>query len=103
MTSVALMVDVSHHTLVEGVSYDAAAVRIRAVSQDGAVLPFYQEPLKLRVEGPIELIGGDCVSLRGGMGGTYVRTTGEAGEAALHIEGEGIAPVTIRFTVEKGE
>ena len=103
VTSAALTVDVSGNVLTEGASYDMAAVRIRVVSQDNAVLPFYQEPLKLRVEGPIEIVGPDCVAPRGGMCGTYVKTTGEAGEAVLYIESANLAPVTIRFTVKKQE
>ena len=81
-----LSVDVSHNVLVEGESYDVAAVRIRAVSQDGAVLPLCQEPVHLSVSGPIELIGPGCVPLRGGMCGTYVKTTGGTGEAVLSVE-----------------
>ena len=99
--SAELVADVSHCTLTEKNGYDMAAVRIRVVSQDNAVLPFYQEPLKLRVEGPIEIVGGDCVTPRGGMCGTYVKTTGEAGEATLYIESAHLEPVTIRFTVKK--
>ena len=101
VTEVSLRVDVSHDTLTERSSYDVAAVRIQALSQDGAVLPFYQEPLRLRTEGPLTLIGPDCIPLRGGMGGTYVKTMGTAGTAVLHIEGTGLKPVSISFTIKK--
>ena len=101
VTGVFLETEVSHTTLAERTSYDTAAVRIRAVSQDGAVLPFYQEPLKLRAEGPIEIVGPDFIPLRGGMGGTYVRTVGKSGSAALYIEGAGLESVMIRFEVQK--
>ncbi len=94
-----LRVDVSHTALTEGDTYDVAAVRIRAVSQDGAVLPLYQEPVRLRVSGPVALIGPDCVSPRGGMCGTYVKTTGGAGEAVLTVEMPGAEPVEVHFTV----
>lgn len=99
VVSASLAVDVSNNTLTEKNSYDMAAVRIRVVSQDNAVLPFYQEPLKLRAEGPIEIVGPDCVTPRGGMCGTYVKTTGEAGEAALYIESTDLEPVVVRFAV----
>ena len=101
VVSASLKVDTSHTTLTEKNSYDMAAVRMRVVSQDNAVLPFYQEPLKLRAEGPIEIVGPDCVTPRGGMCGTYVKTTGETGEAALYIESADLEPVVIRFTVKK--
>ena len=101
MTKVHLTAEASHQTLVEGASYDIAAVRIHALSEDGAVLPIYQEPIRLRTEGPIEIVGPDCVTPRGGMCGTYVRTTGETGEAVLHIETAGLAPLTVRFDVQR--
>lgn len=100
MTEVSLAAEASHQTLVEGTSYDVAAVRIRALSQDGAVLPVYQEPLHLRVEGPLEIVGPDCVTPRGGMCGTYVKTTGTVGKAVLYIEGRGLEPVAIRFEIQ---
>ena len=96
---VKLDVQVSHTDLVEGDTYDVAAVRLRALSQDGAVLPYYQEPLSLSVSGPIALIGPDVVSPRGGMCGTFVKTTGETGEAALTIVRAGAEPVVVRFNV----
>ncbi len=101
VTQVKLVADVSHDVLVEGNTYDVAAVRIRAVSQDGAVLPLYQEPLRLKVSGSVELIGPDCVTPRGGMCGTYVKTTGGTGEALLYVEAPGADSVTVRFTVTK--
>lgn len=97
-----LEVTVSHTALVDGETYDAAVVRVRALSQDGAVLPCYQEPLRLSVSGPVELIGPDVVAFRGGMCGTYVRTTGGAGEATLTMEQAGAEPVVIRFNVARG-
>ena len=99
VTEVKLALDVSHTNLTEGDTYDVAAVRIRTVSQDGAVLPLCQEPVKLRVSGPIELIGPDCISPRGGMGGTYVKTTGDAGDAVLTVEMRGAEPVEVHFHV----
>lgn len=101
VSQVKLDVTPSHTALVEGATYDVAAIRIRAISQDGAVLPYDQEPLRLSVTGPIALIGPDIVPLRGGMGGTYVKTTGEEGDAALTIERRGAAPQVICFRVTK--
>ena len=96
---VSLDVTISHTELVEGDTYDVSAVRIRALSQDGAVLPYYQEPLRLSVNGPAELIGPDVISPRGGMCGTFVKTTGEAGDAVLTIACRGAETVEVRFHV----
>ena len=85
VNQVFLAVEVSHTDLKEDSTYDVAAVRIRAVDAYGAVLPFYQDPVQLEAEGPIRLIGPGYAAMRGGMGGTYVRTTGESGKAVLKI------------------
>ena len=80
-----LIVTVSTSTLCEGSTYDAAAVRITAADIYGNALPYYQEPVTLRTEGEIELIGPSLISLKGGCGGTYVKTTGKCGSGRLYI------------------
>ncbi|MGN0504945.1 MAG: glycoside hydrolase family 2 TIM barrel-domain containing protein [Lachnospiraceae bacterium] len=114
MTKVALVAEADHKTLFEGSTYDVAAVRIRAVDEHGNVLPFFHEPVKLSIEtlpgdnaagvdaAPLELIGPDTIVLQGGMGGTYVKTTGETGTAVLKIAAAQAEPVTIMFQC-KGE
>ena len=85
--------------LQEGETYDATLVRIAMTDQNGNVLPFYNGALRMTAEGPIRLIGAEHNMLRGGLGGVFVRTTGESGSAKLIIEAEGTAPVEIPFTV----
>ena len=98
---VSLDVKVSSTELIERATYDAAAVRIRAVDEHGNVLPFFNEPLFFETAGPVALIGPSVVSLKGGMGGTYVKTLpGKTGEASLTIHSLQTEPVTIRFTVK---
>ncbi|MCR5799736.1 MAG: glycoside hydrolase family 2 protein [Lachnospiraceae bacterium] len=75
-----------HTELKEGYTYDVAAVRIRAVDENGCVLPFCNDPLALSVKGPIEIIGPDMIGLSGGMSGTYIRTTGKKGKAKLIVK-----------------
>ena len=55
-------------------SYDVASVRIRAVDQNGNVIPYFSEPVRLKAEGAVELIGPRHVPFRGGMTGCYVKT-----------------------------
>ena len=87
--------------LQEGKSYDVAAVRIRLVDEYGNTLPFANDPVTLKAEGAVELIGPDILSLQGGMGGTYVRTTGEEGEGRLTIRTPEGQEKTIVFQVER--
>ena len=100
VTKVELDVEVTHTELVESVTYDVAGIRIKAVDELGNVLPYYQEAIKLSVEGPIKLIGPSLISLKGGMSGTYVKTLGEIGEAKLIIECNDIKHV-IEFNIRK--
>ena len=84
-TSLDLDITVSSTELVESSTYDVASVRIKVVDQNGNVLPFYNGSLKLETEGPIEVYGPDRADIAGGMGGTYVKTTGETGDALLKV------------------
>ena len=68
-------------------------------SEKNNLLSFCQDIVTLSTEGPIELIGPKAVSLRGGMGGTYVKTMGKAGEAKLTLQAEGLEPITIELTI----
>ena len=76
-----------------------AAVRIRAIDENGNVLPYYQEPVQIKVEGPGQLIGPDIVSLKGGMGGTYVKTLGEKGIIKISISSVQSEPAVIAMKV----
>ncbi len=99
MKEAKLQVQVSHQNLIEENTYDVASVRIRAVSEIGNLLSYYQEPLQLETEGNIVLIGPSVISLKGGMGGTYVKTTKEAGTGILRIKGNDVKTVEIAFDI----
>ena len=80
-----LEVSTSKTKLCEGDTYDAAAVRIRAVDEYGNLAPYWQEPVILKCSGPIMLIGPEIISLKGGSGGCYVKTCGSSGSAELCV------------------
>lgn len=101
--AVKLSVTCSHTDLHEKATYDVAALRIQAVSEEGNVLAFLQEPIEITTKGAIELIGPSVISLGGGMGGTYVKSCGKSGAATVTLRGESFAPVTITFSVEGGQ
>ena len=99
MNKMSLDIQVSHTNLHEGNSYDVAAVRILAIDENGNLLPYCNEAIKLSVEGPIEFIGPDIFSLRGGMAGFYVKTTGEKGEAKVKISCPRVEDILIDFEI----
>lgn len=90
---------VSHTKLHEGNTYDVAAIRIRAVDENNNIMSYFQEPIKVEVEGPVTLIGHDIISLKGGMGGLYLKTIGEKGAVKLHLINPQLETVTLDFEV----
>lgn len=94
-----LVAKADHTRLEENKSYDVAAVRISMQDENGNLLHFCNEPLSLSVDGPIALIGSSLISLKGGMGGTYIKTTGTAGMATLTIHSEQAGEVQIEFEI----
>ena len=100
-TELRLDVQADRTELLEGKTYDMAAVRIRILDECGSVAPYAQLPVSLTVEGDAELVGPPIVTAEGGMCGCYLRTLGRSGSATLTVSAEQTAPVTIRFTIEK--
>ncbi len=61
---------------------------------------YFNEPVLLRADGPVKIIGPSAVSLKGGMGGTYIKTVGEEGEAVLHIVNMQAGEIKITFNIK---
>ena len=89
--------------LTDGPTWDCAAVSLRAIDQNGNLLPYCGEAVCLSVEGPLKILGPSVVPLRGGMAGTYLATTGEAGRAVLHCRMEGALDTEAVLTVRSRE
>lgn len=100
MNKISLDIDCSSTTLLDDQTYDVSAIRIKAVDEYGNTLPYCGEAIKVSAEGPLEIIGPDTVTLRGGMGGLYVRTTGEKGRATLTFTMPQIDEITINFEIK---
>ncbi len=99
MTKAHLEAEADHTGLTENTTYDVAAIRLQMKDENGNILCICNDPVSFVTEGPIELIGPDCIALQGGMGGTYIRTTGESGNGALTIKAGSCEPVTIHFSI----
>ncbi|MEF2703836.1 MAG: glycoside hydrolase family 2 TIM barrel-domain containing protein [Faecalibacterium prausnitzii] len=97
--SVRLECTVHNPILTDGPTWDCAAVSLRAIDQNGNLLPYCGEAVQLSVEGPLRILGPSVVPLRGGMAGTYLATTGEAGPAKLHCRMEGALDTEASLTI----
>ena len=91
---------VNRQHLTEKETYDVAAIRMRMRDQNHNDLPYYQGSVHLETEGPISLIGPADVILRGGCGGTYVKSLGQAGRAVLKLCTENGEETEISFDIK---
>ena len=98
-----LEVRASHTALTEKNSYDMAAIRVRVLDENGNPAPYVQLPVTFALSGELELVGPSVVTAEGGMCGTYVRTRGKAGCAALTVHTGQTEDITVNFTVETEE
>ncbi len=87
-------------TLQEHGTWDMATIRFRALDQRGNVLPYCSRVVLLEVTGPVEIVGPTAIALSGGMGGTYLRTTGQTGKASLTLTCQSMEPVTLEFVID---
>ena len=99
MTKGSLKVNAYKTILTERESYDVTALRINAVDEYGNTLYFSTEPVKVSVSGPLEIIGSDLVSLKGGMGGLYLKTIGKPGKATVTLTSASLGQVTLMLEV----
>ena len=90
----------SHIRLEDKDSYDVAAVRMEAVDEYGNRLRYFNEPIMLKATGGVDIIGPAIISLKGGIGGTYVKTNRSSNEGMLIICAEQIGNAQISFTIE---
>ena len=99
MTKGTLKVNAYKTILTEREGYDVTALRINAVDEYGNTLYFSTEPVKVSVSGPLEIIGSDLVSLKGGMGGLYLKTIGKPGKATVTLTSASLGQVTLMLEV----
>ena len=95
-----LEVNVSNRILHEGDTYDMSAIRIRVLDENNNAAVYAQLPVTFQVEGPLELCGPATAVLEGGMGGTYLKTTGASGTATLRIHCEQTEDAVVEFEVK---
>ncbi len=62
---------------------DATRIVFKLVDQEGHLIPYINESIKINISGPGELVGPDLVSLVGGCIGTWVKTKGQKGEIVV--------------------
>lgn len=78
---------------------DAVRVVIRVLDQCGNLLPFFEEPVSLALEGPGRIIGPADHTLKGGATGFWIEAGDEHGTLTLTIKSRRFATSTTTFTI----
>lgn len=90
---------VSDATQLRAAEKDAVRVIARALDQCGNVLPFFDEPLALEIEGPGRIIGPSLLSFKGGAAGFWVEAGETTGTIRLQARCGTLEPSVLEFTV----
>ncbi len=77
---------------------DSTRVIIRALDQEGHRLPFLNDNVTLRVDGPAKVVGPLSVPLQGGTAGFWLEATGLRGDITVEVTSSRFAPVKLRVT-----
>jgi beta-galactosidase len=78
---------------------DATRVVIRALDQNGNLLPFYEEPVSLTLKGPGRIIGPSEHTLKGGATGLWIEAGDVAGTLTLTAKSRRFDTQTITISV----
>ncbi len=92
-----LEVEADGHSLKAG-EKDSLRVIIRGLDQAGQLLPFLDDIITLRVNGPAKLLGPDSLALNGGTTGFWLESTGEAGSVTVDISAARFKGQTLAIT-----
>lgn len=88
------------YTLTEDETYDTMRIGLKAVSQNGASIPYSNEVVTIKTTGPIKVIGDTTISLIGGQRAFWIKSTGESGKATVEITSK-IGNETIEIDITK--
>lgn len=100
MNEMILDVKIDHKDLKEKSTYDVATIRFQALSKEGNPMIYANDPVIVEVSNNLEIIGPSVVPLRGGAGGTYVKTIGKGGKASVTLRTDRTEPVIIPLTID---
>ncbi|MBP1851611.1 glycoside hydrolase family 2 protein [Rhizobium halophytocola] len=78
---------------------DCVRVILRALDQHGNLLPFFDDPVELSLQGPGRIVGPELVMLKGGAAGVYVEAGDVAGPLTLTAKCRPFGAQSITFRV----
>jgi beta-galactosidase len=81
-----LEVDVEDLVLEETDTYQTTKVNVTHVNNNGNILSYSNEVIKVDIDGPLTIIGPSTIPFIGGHASFYVKTQHKKGQATLHID-----------------
>ena len=98
VNEISLIAKADSTVLHEGDTYDVTRIELCAVDQNGNRLPFANNAVNIRVDGPAKVIGPSSFALIGGDRAFWVRTIGKKGDIKLTVEAEGMETQVIELS-----
>lgn len=97
-----LTVKADSNKLIEEDTYDVTRIVVKAVSQCNNVLPYCNDVISVKTEGPIEIIGPSEFSLIGGQRAFWIRTQAKTAKAKVIISSKEMnEEKVLEFDIEK--
>ena len=77
---------------------DSTRVIVRALDQVGSRIPFLNDVVSLKVDGPGKIVGPQSIAFQGGTTGFWLETTGLPGPIIVEVSSSRFAAATLQLT-----
>lgn len=79
---------------------DAVRVIVRALDQAGSRLPFLNDVVTIKIDGPAKIVGPETIAFQGGTTGFWLQATGEGGAITVEASSQRFASRSLSLTAE---
>jgi len=79
---------------------DATRIVVKVLDQCGNILPFLDEIIKIKIEGPARLLGPAEIALKGGVVAFWVETINEPGCIYVEVTSQSVGKKSLKIHVE---
>lgn len=76
---------------------DSTRVIVRALDQVGSRMPFLNDVVSLRIDGPARVVGPQTIPFQGGTTGFWLESTGLPGTITVEVSSSRFAPTTVKL------
>ncbi|MBN2618952.1 MAG: glycoside hydrolase family 2 protein [Spirochaetales bacterium] len=78
---------------------DVARFVIKVTDNYGNLLPFYETPVNIEIDGPVKLQGPSVLTLKGGAFGFWIETLNQKGEAKIRVKSSTLESNTVTLKI----